>query len=378
MKKIAILGSTGSIGRNALEAVRNLRTKVCVKVLAAKSQIDLLEQQAKEFQPELIAVYDKEKARDLQKRLPSVEIVGGMEGLEAAASHASVDQVLSAMAGTLGLVPTVAAIQAGKHVALANKEALVSGGALVMSLVKEKGVSLIPVDSEHSAIFQCLNNENHAHVKRLILTASGGPFRLFTEDQLGKVTVEQALLHPTWAMGPKITIDCSTLMNKGLEVIEAHWLFDVPLDQIDVVVHPQSIIHSMVEFIDGSILAQMGEPSMITPIQYAFTYPDRFSRPTPPFDFIKNSALQFLSPDQSKFPCLGLAYQAMQTGKSLPCCMNAANEILVERFLRKEISWSCIPKKLSALMDKHAVTSVNTLEKILIIDAESRKEALSI
>lgn len=375
MKNIAILGSTGSIGCNALAVARRFPSKFCVKVLAAKSQIDLLEQQAREFKPELIAVFDKEKAQELQKRIPHIEVVAGMEGLEAAASYDSVEQVISAMAGTLGLVPTIAAIRAGKNIGLANKEVLVSGGALVMSLVKEKGITFLPIDSEHSAIFQCLNGERHKSVQRLILTATGGPFRTYTDEQLRSVTVDRALCHPTWKMGPKVTIDCSTLMNKGLEVIEAHWLFNIPLSQIDVVIHPQSIIHSMVEFQDGSILAQMGEPNMIVPIQYAMTYPERQPGAMPPFDFFKNSRLEFMVPDKQRFPCLSLAYQALERGGSLPCYMNAANEVLVDRCLKKDISWHHISEKLGALMKSHSVHKVETLDALLAIDEEARREA---
>lgn len=379
MKSIAILGSTGSIGSNVLEVVRQFSTKFNVEALAAKSQISLLEKQALEFQPKLVAVYDKDKALELQKRLPNIEVIGGIEGLNAVAALDSVDQVISAMTGTLGLIPTITAIQAGKNIALANKEALVSGGALVISLAKKSGVSLIPIDSEHSAIFQCLEAEKNTRcVKRLILTASGGPFRAFTKNQLNRVTIHQALCHPTWKMGDKITIDCSTLMNKGLEVIEAYWLFDIPLDQIEVVIHPQSIIHSMVEFWDGSILAQMGEPSMLTPIQYAMTYPERQKRAVSPFDFLRHPTLEFALPDLQKFPCLRLAYQALRQGKSFPCYMNAANEALVERSLKKEISWSEISSKLEILLERHLGLEVDTLEKILEVDAEAKKEAAQI
>lgn len=375
MKIITILGSTGSIGCNALAVARHLPAQFCVKALAAKSNIDLLEKQAREFHPELVAVYDKGKALELQRRLPHIEVVGGMEGLEAAASFASVSLVVSAIAGTLGLTPTVAAIRAGKDIALANKEALISGGALVMALVKEKGISLIPIDSEHSALFQCLKGEPPQRVRRLILTASGGPFRSFTAEQLAAATVDQALCHPTWKMGPKITVDCSTLMNKGLEVIEAHWLFNVPLSQIEVVIHPQSLIHSMVEFIDGSMIAQINETDMRVPIQYAMTYPERHPGLIKPFDFTKHSSLTFSPPDMQKFSCLRLAYQAIQKGGSLPCYMNAANEVLVERCLKKEIAWIEISQILEALMERHSIIPADALETILAIDAEARRDA---
>lgn len=375
MKKIAILGSTGSIGENTLNVIRHLKNEFTVTALAAKSNIDLLEAQAKEFKPEIIGVYDKDKALELQKRLPNIKIVAGMEGLEEVASHTSAEFVVSAMSGTLALAPTVAAIKAGKNIGLANKEALVSGGALVMGLVKKHGVTLMPIDSEHSAIFQCLNGEKLKEVNRIIITASGGPFRNFTSEQMKSVTVEQALHHPTWKMGPKITVDCSTLMNKGLEVIEAHWLFNMPYDKIEVLVHPQSIIHSMVEFVDKSIIAQMGEPSMIVPIQYALTYPDRKPGIPANFDFIKNSTLQFMAPDLNRFPCLRLAFESIKKGGSLSCYMNAANEVLVNKCLQRQISWHDIPRKLELLMSKHKVIQLKTLEDVIGVDALAREEA---
>jgi 1-deoxy-D-xylulose-5-phosphate reductoisomerase len=283
--------------------------------------------------------------------------------------------VISAIAGTLGLQPTVAAIQAQKQIGLANKEALVSGGDFMMKQAKQRGVSIIPIDSEHSAIFQCLNGEKSQNIRRVILTSSGGPFRSWSEEQLEQVTVEQALQHPTWKMGPKVTIDSSTLMNKGLELIEAKWLFDLTLEQIEVVIHPQSIIHSLVEFVDGSMMAQMSEPSMIIPIQYAMTYPERCCGMLKPFDFLKNGILQFFIPDQRKFRCLALAFEAIRQGGSLPCYMNAANEVLVQRFLKKEISWKEIGIKLEELMSQHEVVPVDSLDTILAIDALAREEA---
>ncbi|CUI15920.1 1-deoxy-D-xylulose 5-phosphate reductoisomerase [Candidatus Protochlamydia naegleriophila] len=375
MKRIAILGSTGSIGQNALKVARHLGSDIQVVAIAARENIDLLEEQARDFAPRLIAVYNADKALELQRRLPGQTILSGMEGLLAVASHPEADMVISAMAGTVGLQPTIEAIRAGKDVGLANKEALVSGGALIMQLVAEKGVKLLPIDSEHSAIFQCLKNEPARSVRRIILTSSGGPFRTWTDQQLENVTIEQALNHPTWKMGPKVTIDSSTLMNKGLEVIEAYWLFGVDLDQIDVVVHPQSIIHSLVEFSDYSMLAQMGEPSMIVPIQYAMTYPDRQPGLLKPFDFVKNSKLEFSVPNKHTFRCLALAYEALRQGGSLPCYMNAANEVLVERFLKGEISWKEIGIQLEVLMNRHAVVAIDSLDIILAVDALAREEA---
>lgn len=375
MKQIAILGSTGSIGRNALAVVRHLKSGFRVVALAARENIDLLEQQAREFEPLIIGVFDPEKARELKKRLPGRTIIAGMEGLKAVAACQEADMVISAIAGTLGLQPTIEAILAGKDIGLANKEALVSGGALVMRLVKEKGVQLIPIDSEHSAIFQCLKGEKKSTVNRIVLTSSGGPFRSWTQEQRERATVEQALNHPTWKMGPKVTIDSSTLMNKGLEIIEAHWLFNMEIDKIEVVIHPQSIIHSLVEFNDYSMLAQMGVPNMIVPIQYAMTYPDRFPGLLEPFDFVKHEKLEFFKPDLNQFRCLTLAYEAIRKGGSLPCYMNAANEVLVERFLRREMSWIEIGLQLERLMSQHQVQPINTLESILAIDAQGREEA---
>lgn len=375
MKRIAVLGSTGSIGKNALQIARHLKDRIQVVAIAAHSNIDLLEEQARDFCPDLIGVYDKAKAAELQKRLPQQKIVAGVEGLNAVASHSAANFVISAISGTLGLVPTLTAIQAGKDIGLANKESLVSGGSLVMSLAKENNIRLIPIDSEHSAIFQCLNGEKNSPIRRVILTASGGPFRSFSAAQLDRVTVNEALRHPTWNMGKKVTIDSSTLMNKGLELIEARWLFDLPISKIEVIIHPQSIIHSMVEFDDLSILAQMGEPNMKTPIQYAMTYPDRCPSLLEPFDFMRNSKLEFYAPDTDRFRCLALAIAAITEGDSLPCYMNAANEVLVQRFLDKDIGWKEIGTKLESLMMKHATQKIASQDAILAIDALARQEA---
>lgn len=375
MKRISILGSTGSIGTNTLKVAEHLRDSVEVVALAAGSNIDLLEEQARKFNPSLIAVYDSDKAKELQHRLPNATIIPGMEGLKAVASHPDADLVVSAITGTLGLVPTITAIEAKKTVGLANKEALVSGGELVISLAKQNNVQIIPIDSEHSAIFQCLNGEDPSTIRRIILTSSGGPFRNFTTAELSSISPDQALNHPTWSMGPKVTIDSSTLMNKGLEVIEAYWLFDVKLDQIEVVVHPQSIVHSMVEYQDLSIIAQMGDPSMITPIQYAITYPERKPGLLQPFDITQPRTLEFFPPDQDKFRCLSLAYEAIRQGGTLPCYMNAANEILVYRFLQKEIGWKEIATSLEDLMQKHQSQDPSSLEVILETDKQARSEA---
>lgn len=379
MKQIAIIGSTGSIGKSTLQVARHLgRNQIIVKALAAHSNIDLLEQQAKEFAVEAVAVFDKHKALELAKRLPGIKVLGGMEGVQEIAAWPTVDYVVSAFTGTLGLQPTLAAIEAGKNIGLANKESLVSAGALVMRKVAEKKVSLLPIDSEHSALFQCLNGENPKTVSRLILTASGGPFREWSLERLSAITIDEALNHPTWKMGPKVTVDSSTLMNKGLEVIEAHWLYSMPYDCIEVVIHPQSIIHSMVEFVDGSMLAQMSQPSMIVPIQYALTYPERKQGIIPPYDFTKNPTLQFFKPDFQKFRCLALAFEALRKGRSLPCYMNAANEVLVSRFLEQQIGWSEIGDKLDSLLERHVTRDVKTLDEILDVDKEARFEAAQV
>lgn len=379
MRKLAILGSTGSIGKNCLAVARHLgKNVVQITALAARSNIDLLEQQAREFHPKLVAVHDVNQALTLQKRIPNIPVLAGIEGLKAVAEHTEANLVISAISGSIGLIPTIAAIKAGKNIGFANKEVLVSGGELVMSLVRKHKIELIPIDSELTAIFQCLKGEGAPAVKRILITASGGPFRNFTAEQLENVTIDQALNHPNYRMGTKVTIDSSTLMNKGLEMIEAHWLFQVPLKNIEVVVHPQQIIHSMVEFIDNSMLAQMCDPDMLVPIQYAITYPKRYSGSLPPFDFVKNGTLQFSLPDLNKFRCLKLAYEAISNGGSFPCYMNAANEILVQRFLNREIAWKEIAHSLENLMSRHSVKQVTSLEDILHVDHLARQEAKEI
>lgn len=378
MKKLAILGSTGSIGKNCLAVARHLgKDAPQIFALAAKSNIDLLEQQAKEFHPQLIAVYDADQALLLQKKLPHIPVLSGLEGLEAVATYQEANFVVSAMSGAVGLAPTLAAIQAKKDIGFANKEVLVAGGELVMSLVKKHGIEFIPIDSELTAIFQCLKQEPTKAVHRLLITASGGPFRNYTEEQLATVSVEQALNHPNYRMGPKVTIDSSTLMNKGLEMIEAHWLFGMPLENIEVIVHPQQIIHGMVEFVDNSILAHLCDPDMLVPIQYALTYPDRLPGSLAPFDFLKHGTLQFSLPDRQKFRCLNLAYEAIRQGGSLPCYMNAANEVLVHQFLNKKIPWNNIARTLETLMSAHPTRALNSLDDILAVDKMAREETLA-
>lgn len=378
MKKISILGSTGSIGKNALEVIDHLGPEYTVSALAAHSNIDLIEQQAKKYQPELIAIYDETQAQALKKRLPNFKIVSGLEGVSEAASIDSADMTLSAMSGTLGLIPTLSAIKSNKDVALANKETLVSGGNLVMREASSRGKKILPIDSEHCALFQCMMGENKNEVSRLILTASGGPFRTWSQEALDKVTAEQALAHPTWQMGPKITIDCSTLMNKGLEMIEAHFLFNIPASKIDVVVHPQSIIHSMVEYQDGSMKAQMSAPDMKMPIQFAFTYPERKPGLLKPFDFIRHGKLEFLQADRLRFRCLALAYYALEKGGTMPGFMNAANEVLVGRFLKGAVSWTDIASKLETLMERHTPLALEGIETVLEVDRLARLQAAEI
>lgn len=375
MKKIAVLGSTGSIGKSTLRVAQHLSDNLSVTALAAHSNSKLLAEQIHIFQPQIACIYEEEKAAELRSLFPHVRIVCGDEGLEEIVQHASVDYVVMAIVGMRALKPTIQAIEAGKTIGLASKEVLVSAGEYISALAKKKGVSLIPIDSEHSALFQCLEGRNRDEIRRVILTASGGPFRKHTKEELARVTVEEALAHPTWDMGAKVTIDCSTLINKGLEMIEARWLFDLPPEKIEVVIHPQSIIHSFVEFIDGSILAQISEPNMIYPIQYALTYPERKRGMFPPFDFVKNNHLTFFSPDTDRFPALKLAQDSMKTGESSLAYLNAANEVLVERFLKKEISWSAISSLLEKLLIRHQRLPMNSLQAILSVDTQARKEA---
>ncbi len=372
-KRLAILGSTGSIGLQSLEVARHLGLEVVT--LAAHSNIELLLSQIVEFHPKLVAVFDEKKAKELKALVPYMTVVFGEEGLQEAASHPEVDLVLSAITGFAGVAPTLAAINSGKSVALANKEVLVAAGALVMQKAKDMGVDIIPVDSEHSAVFQCLEHRKKEEMRRIILTASGGPFFHHSQKDLANVTLKQSLSHPSWKMGPKITIDSSTMMNKGLEVIEASYLFDTVWSAIDVVVHPQSVIHSMVEMQDGSCFAQMSEPSMIFPIQYAITWPHRAAGFRPPFSFIKYPKLEFFPLEKGKFICLDLAYAALQEGGSFPCFLNAANEVLVDRFLQNQIGWLDIGYKLEKLLDRHKREIALDLEGIVAVNAMARQEA---
>jgi 1-deoxy-D-xylulose-5-phosphate reductoisomerase len=345
MKNIAILGSTGSIGRNAIDVILNFPDKFKVTYLAVNKNIELLFEQVKLLKPKGVAIYDKKRAEEFSKLVNGqVEVLSGEEGLLEIVSRDDVDIVLNSLVGFSGLKPTIRAIESKKRIALANKETLVVAGEIIKKLINENDVQLIPVDSEHNAIFQCLVGERISNVNKLILTASGGPFLNKDKSELENVSVEEALKHPNWKMGNKITIDSATLMNKGLEVIEAHWLFGLPVEKIKVVIHPQSIIHSMVEFVDGSIKAQLGVPDMKIPIQYALTYPDRVKASYGELDFTKIGQFTFLEPDLEKFECLKIAYEVAKLGGTYPTVLNAANEIAVDLFLNRKIKFTEIPK----------------------------------
>ena len=373
MKNISVLGSTGSIGRATLEVVRSLPARFKVVGLAAKNNIGLLESQVNAFQPEVVVVSDEAAGRELKKKNLPVEILTGEKALEEIATISHVDMVVSAIVGSAALMPTYAAIRAGKDIALASKETLVMAGSIIMSEASKKGVGVIPVDSEHSAIFQCLNGRKAHEVQKIILTASGGAFLRKDLSELEKVTPEEALRHPNWLMGKKITIDSATLMNKGLEVIEAHWLFGLPSERISVVLHPQSIVHSMVEFIDGSILAQMSVPDMKGPISYALSYPERFGDVLPPIDLSKIGMLTFEEPDWKKYRCLGLSYDALKAGGTMPCVLNAANEVAVEAFLNKRILFTEIPDIVLRTMSQHKISDCETMGDIMGASNWARK-----
>lgn len=380
MKKVFVLGSTGSIGVNTLNVIREFGDKFQLVGITANRNIELLEKQAREFHPEIVVVRNKEKAGLLSKRLSDTncEVLGGEEALLTASRESDYDLFVSSLVGFAGLAPTIEAIKRKKRIALANKETLVAAGEIVNSLCAEYGSELLPIDSEHSAIFQTLVGENKNEIFKIILTASGGPFRTKPEDELEFVTVEEALNHPNWKMGSKITIDSATMMNKGLEVIEAHWLFALPGERIEVVIHPQSIIHSMVEFVDGSIKAQMSIPDMKLPIQYALSYPERFSSNFIETDLPKIHQLSFYEPDFGKFKCLKLAYDAMEAGGTAPCILNAANEIAVHQFLNGRIKFTQIPELIDTCMNKMDVISNPNMETIVECDRQTREFAKSV
>ena len=372
MKKIAILGSTGSIGTQTLEIVRTNKD-IKVTALAAGRNIDLLEKQIREFEPKLAAVWSEELASELKSRVRDmqVEILAGMDGLLAVAAEQESEILVTAIVGMIGILPTIEAIKAGKNIALANKETLVTAGHIIMPLAGQYHVSILPVDSEHSAIFQCLNGEHGNRIQKILLTASGGPFRGWTREQMKNIQVEDALKHPNWSMGRKITIDSSTMVNKGLEVMEARWLFGVEMDQVQVVVQPQSVIHSMVEFEDGAVMAQLGTPDMKLPIQYALYYPERRPLAGDRLDFWKLKEIRFEKPDFENFPALSLAYRAGKTGGSLPTVFNAANERAVSMFLNRKIGYLTIVDIIESAMERHQVISDPSVEQILETERET-------
>ncbi len=377
MKRLAILGSTGSIGVSTLEIVTEYPDRFQVTALTAGRNLSLLEEQICRFRPEVVAVPDQVNAQRLQARIgcDGPRILYGTAGLIACAVESPADMVVSAIVGAAGLEPTLAAVQAGRDVALANKETLVVAGELVMRAAAESGCRIFPVDSEHSAIFQSLQGHRRVDVKRLILTASGGPFRNWSLDDLQQVTPQDALAHPNWTMGRKITIDSATMMNKGLEVIEAHWLFNIPVEKIAVHIHPESIVHSLVEYIDGALLAQLGIPDMKTPIAYALTYPERLPLALPALDLCRLGQLNFASPNSQCFPCLGLAYDAIRRGGTTPAVLNAANELAVEAFLHEKVGFLDIPRIIGSVVESHSSRAACDLEQILSADAWARQTA---
>ena len=374
---IAILGSTGSIGTQALDVVRDQRDALHVEVLSAHSNADLLVAQALEFKPNAVVIGDDAKWKQVNDALfaEGIKVYSGAEALEQVVEVDGIDMVLTAMVGAAGLKPTLRAIEAGKHIALANKETLVVAGELVMNAARNKGVDIHPVDSEHSAIYQCIAGEFHNPIEKIILTASGGPFRGRTLESLAGVTKADALKHPNWDMGAKITIDSASLMNKGLEVIEAKWLFDLSPDQIDVVVHPQSIVHSCVQFDDGSIKAQLGLPDMKLPIQYALTYPRRLKNDFPRFSFMDYPSLTFEQPDTKTFRNLALAFAALRAGGNAPAILNAANEVAVARFLQDDIEFLDLPRVVEHAIEHVTLQAKPTLDDLIAADAEARRMA---
>jgi len=387
LKQVTILGSTGTIGQQTLDVISRHANQYKVFALAAYANVDALLKQCLQFKPEIAVLLDESAASSLSQQLKAhgstTTVLTGMAGLEQVSEHASVDIVMAAIVGAAGLKPAMAAARAGKRILLANKETLVMAGNLFMQAVKEGGATLLPIDSEHNAIFQVMPPQANIHepsssinsvgVKKIILTASGGPFRKFSQQSLESVTPEMALKHPNWVMGEKITIDSATLMNKGLEVIEAHWLFNAKPSQIEVVVHPQSIIHSMVEYVDGSVLAQLGNPDMRTPIAYALGYPERIESGVASLNLLEIAKLEFESPDTQRFPCLQLAYDALQLGGTASTILNAVNEIAVPAFLKKQIQFMHIPALIAKSLDAIPVVAVSSLEQLIETDTEARR-----
>ncbi len=380
MKNIAILGSTGSIGTQCLDILTDYPEQFKVTALSCGSNVERLKEQAEKFKPDHIAVYSEGAYEKLTREGLSypVQIHKGMEGLLYISKLEEVDVLLTSVVGSIGLRPTVEAIKAGKDIALANKETLVTAGSVIMPLARKMGVNILPVDSEHSALFQALQGNDKKALRRVILTASGGPFRGMKKDELENVSAADALKHPNWSMGRKISIDSATMMNKGLEVIEAKWLFDIEPEAIDVVVHPQSIIHSMIEYYDSSIMAQMGLPDMKLPIIYALSYPERIETRLESLDFAKMNTLTFETPDLETFPCLALAYEALRIGGTMPTVLNAANEVLVHQYLEGEIGFYDIPRFIDRLMKLHESIANPTIEDILKVDEQTRRDVLNL
>jgi 1-deoxy-D-xylulose-5-phosphate reductoisomerase len=376
---LAVLGSTGSIGVSTLDVVEAFPERFDVVALAAGKNLELLERQIRRFRPELACVADPADAAELASRVGDTCKVGhSAEGRVAVATHPNAEIVVSALVGAVGLEPTYAAVELGRDVALANKETLVVAGEQMTALAERTGSRLLPVDSEHNALHQCLVGEAPHAVRRLWLTASGGPFRGYSKKELTRVTAQQALRHPTWKMGPKITVDSSTLMNKGLEVIEARWLFGVPAERIRVVVHPQSVVHSMVEFVDGSFKAQLGVTDMRHPIQYALSWPERWETFLAPFDPVAAGPLEFEQPDRENFPCLELAHRALEAGGAAPAVLNAANEVAVQAFLEERLGFMEIPALISSALDRHAGDAADSMEHLLEVDRQTRRTAVRI
>jgi 1-deoxy-D-xylulose-5-phosphate reductoisomerase len=380
MKQVTIIGSTGSIGKNTLKVVQHLEGRFGVFALSAHSSVDLLAEQTESFHPKVVVLTDGRKVDEFHQKcrdrgVKTPDTLSGESGLQAISSASEVDAVVSGAVGAAGLLPTWSAVKAGKIVALANKESMVLAGELLSATASQTGARIIPVDSEHSAIDQCLRSGQRHEVKRLILTASGGPFRNTPIEHLENVTIEDALNHPTWRMGRRITIDSATMMNKGLEVIEARWLFGVPEERVDIMVHPQSIVHSMVEFMDGSVIAQLGTTDMRHPIQYALTYPDRLPSCVPDLDWTAASRLEFMPPDRKKFPCVGLAYDAINAGGTAPAVLNAADEVAVQAFLDGRIRFTDIPRTIEATLGAHTTSGAITYENVMAADEWARRFA---
>ncbi len=376
MKRIAILGSTGSIGVQTLDVIAAFPERYSAYSLTVNTRIDLLEKQIAQFNPHIVTVMDPDQASQLSLSLDSPQVLTGLDGLIEAVTHPDIDMVISALPGSIGLIPTLKAIEANKTIGLANKEILVMAGEILIQSARVHNVNILPIDSEHCAIHQCLSGQDPSQVKRLILTASGGPFQNIKQEDLETISSIDALNHPTWNMGPKVTIDSATLMNKGFEVIEAHWLFEIPVSKIEVVIHPQSIIHSMIEMVDGSILAQLGPTDMRIPIQYVLSYPERLDSPWPRFDIGKHWSLTLDPPDMQMFPCLGLAYQASRMGNTLPTILSTADEIAVESFLQNQIGFTDIPLIINDALEDYTILKDRskkvTLESIMEADLWTR------